>query len=194
MVDAKTRSVALLRTGADPMMAAAPVFEAATAARSRIVTQVNAASNAAAVEVGDATASPMVWEAERDACVYCLGLAGEVVDAGDAFPKADLYAPTPPSLGTTDAPPLHPNCRCRVAVLVDQSYADALKREAQRSILRGHSLASESEAVRVRAAARLLERDPVAPKSVKAYAAKAVEAGRFPTRDVPQGDPRLDIN
>jgi hypothetical protein len=193
MVDAKARTVALVRTGADPMTAAAPILQAATTARSRIITQVNAASNAAAIEVGDATRSPMVWEAERDACVYCLALAGEVVDAGDTFPKADLYAPAPTSMATVDAPPLHPNCRCRLAVLVERSYADALKREAQRSILRGHSLASESEAVRVRAAARLLERDPVAPKSVKAYAAKAVKAGRFPTRDTPQGDPRLII-
>jgi hypothetical protein len=194
LADAKTRSVALLRSGADEQTAASPIFQAAATARARIVTQINAASNAAAVEVGDATRSPMVWEAERDGCVFCLALAGEVVEsAGDTFPKADLYAPTPSSMATVDAPPLHPNCRCRLAVLVSREYADALKREAQRSILRGHSLASESEAVRIRAAARLLERDPVAPKSVKAFAAQAVKRGRFPTREVPKGDPRLII-
>jgi hypothetical protein len=194
LADAKTRSVALLRSGADEQTAASPIFQAATTARARIVTQINAASNAAAVEVGDATRSPMVWEAERDGCVFCLALAGEVVEsAGDTFPKADLYAPTPSSMATVDAPPLHPNCRCRLAVLASRDYADALKREAQRSILRGHSLASESEAVRIRAAARLLERDPVAPKSVKAFAAQAVKRGRFPTREVPKGDPRLQI-
>jgi hypothetical protein len=195
LADAKTRAVALLRSGADAETASAPLFQAATTARSRIVTQVNAASNAAAVEVGDATRSPMVWEAERDACVYCLALAGEVAEkAGDHFPLADLYAPTPASMTTTSAPPLHPHCRCRLAILVDQSYADALKREAQRSILRGHSLPSESQAVRVRAAERLLAADPVAPKTVKAFAAAAVKRGHFPTREVPEGDPRLGIN
>lgn len=194
LADAKARSVALLRSGADPVTAASPVFQAATTARSRIVTQINAASNAAAEEVGEATRSPMVWEAERDACVYCLALAGEIVQkAGDLFPAADLYAPTPPSMTTKTAPPLHPHCRCRLAVLVSREYADALKREAQRSILRGHSLASESHAVRIRAAERLLARNPVAPKTVKAFAAAAVKRGRFPTRDVPKGDPRLII-
>jgi hypothetical protein len=194
LADAKTRAVALLHSGADAETASAPLFQAATTARSRIVTQVNAASNAAAVEVGDATRSPMVWEAERDACVFCLALAGEVVEkAGDHFPLADLYAPTPASMTTTSAPPLHPHCRCRLAILVDQSYADALKREAQRSILRGHSLPSESQAVRVRAAERLLAADPVAPKTVKAFAAAAVKRGHFPTREVPKGDPRLII-
>jgi hypothetical protein len=194
LADAKVRSAALLRSGADPLTAASPLFQAATTAHSRIVTQINAASNAATQDVGEASRSPMVWEAERDGCVFCLALAGEVVEtAGDTFPKADLYAPTPKSLATVDAPPLHPNCRCRLAVLASRDYADALKREAQRSILRGHSLASESEAVRIRAAARLLERDPVAPKSVKAFAAQAVKRGRFPTREVPKGDPRLQI-
>lgn len=196
MADAKVRSQALLRSGVSAEDAAPPIFQAATTARSRVVTQVSSASNAAALEVGDATRSPMVWEAERDACVFCLALAGEVVEqAGDPFPVPDLYAPVPASMrSTSERPPLHPHCRCQLAVLGDPSYAEALKREAQRSILRGHSLASESQAVRVRAAARLLERDPQAPKSVKAYAAAAVKRGRFPTYEAPSGGPRLLID
>jgi hypothetical protein len=195
LADAKTRSIALLASGADTETAAAPIFQASNIAAARVVTQIHSAANTAATTVGEATGSPMVWEAERDACVYCLALAGEVVETpGTPFPPADLYAPVPASGWTVEHPPLHPYCRCQLAILVDQSYADGLKREAQRSILRGFSLQSESQAVRLRAAERLLARDPVAPKSVKDYARKAIKAGRFPTRDVPEGAPRLRIN
>jgi hypothetical protein len=194
LADAKARAVALLRSGTAAETALAPVFGAAANARLRVTTQINASSNEAALTVGDAVRSPMVWEAERDACVFCLALAGQVVTTpGDPFPRADLYAEPPASQWTVSRPPLHGHCRCRLAVLVAPEYADALKREAQRSVLRGLSLSSESQAVRVRAAQRLLERDPVAPKSVKAYAAKAVKEGRFPNRQVPAGDPRLKI-
>lgn len=192
----KSTALLLVRNGADIDAALAPVFHAATIVRSTVVTQLNAASNTASRTVGEAVGSPMVWEAERDACVYCLALAGEVVDTpGDLFPPADLYdAHGATARVTVQQPPLHPHCRCRLAILNSPDYAESLKREAQRSILRGFSLQSESNGVRVRAAARLLATDPVAPKSVKEYAAKAVKAGGFPrTRKVPDGDPRLVI-
>lgn len=193
--NAKLTAVLLNSSGADVQTVLSPIFGAATTTQARIETQINAASNTASRLVGEAVRSPMVWEAERDACVYCLGLAGKVVEvAGDEFPPADLYADGRTGQVTVSQPPLHPHCRCRLSILADRSYADALEREAQRSILRGFSLRSESQAVRIEAARRLLERDPVAPKSVKQYAAKAVKDGRFPRgRDVPAGDPRLKI-
>lgn len=193
LADAKKRALTLLRSGASTEVALAPIFGAATTARSRVVTQINASSNAASETVGEAVKSPMVWEAERDACVHCLALSGTVVRrAGEAFPVVS-YGEVPAAFGAISSPPRHPHCRCRIAPLASQAYADALKREAQRSVLRGFSLQSESQAVRVKAAAKLLDRDPIAPKTVKQYAAQAVKAGKFPVRDVPAGDPRLVI-
>ena len=78
------------------------------------------------------------------------------------------------------------NCRCEVEPLRSQDYADALRREADRSVLRGFSLESESMKTRVEAAEDLLERDPDAPKSVIEFARDAVDEGRFPTRGRPQ--------
>lgn len=194
LAEAKVKALGLLRGGASTDAALAPIFGAATAARSRVVTQLNAASNAASETVGDTIRSPMVWEAERNACVHCLALSGHVIQAaGDTFPLIS-YGEIPAAFGAISTPPRHPHCRCRLAVLASQEYADTLKREAQRSVLRGFALQSESQAVRVKAAKKLLERDPLAPKSVKAYAARAVREGAFPRgRDVPKGDPRLII-
>jgi hypothetical protein len=195
VTSAKTSALGLLAVGAKAEEALSPVFAAANTVQARIETQINASSNAASLTVGEAVKSPMVWEAERDACVYCLALAGHVVEqAGDFFPAADLYATPPASQPIVSQPPLHAHCRCRLAVLGDASYAEALQREAQRSILRGFALPSESNAARVRAASRLLDRDPIAPKSVKEYARRAVKAGKFPFgRDVPAGGPTLTV-
>ena len=74
------------------------------------------------------------------------------------------------------------NCRCTVEPLNDQAFADALRRESDRSVLRGFSLASEPMSVRIAAAERLLAKGVVAPKSVKKYAADAVKRGEFTTR------------
>ena len=78
------------------------------------------------------------------------------------------------------------NCRCTVEPLRAQEFADALRREADRSVLRGFSLESESMKVRIDAARRLLA-DPnlVAPKSVIDFARRAVRNGAFPTRGRP---------
>lgn len=196
LVSSKATALLLARNGAAVDAALAPVFHAATRVRATVETQINAASNTAILGVGEAVGSPMVWIAERDACVYCLALNGEVVEeAGSNFPPADRYDDRAATARrTVNQPALHPRCRCVLGILNDPSYADALRREADRSILRGFSLASESNAVRIRAAKRLLDADPVAPKSVKEYARKAVKAGHFPRgRDVPIGDPRLVV-
>lgn len=78
------------------------------------------------------------------------------------------------------------NCRCEVEPLRSQEYADALRREADRSVLRGFSLESESMKTRIEAAEDLLDRDPDAPRSVIEFARDAVDEGRFPTRGRPQ--------
>lgn len=120
----------------------------------------NAATIAAAEEAGD----ELVFVPERDACVrHCNPRAGDVGEAA-----------------TSDPPPLHPWCRCRLEPFTDPGVPRALKREAVRSTLRGFSLPSESEAERLRAAAELLRRQPAAPESVKAYARRAVREGKFP--------------
>ncbi|MEI5603996.1 hypothetical protein, partial [Streptomyces brasiliscabiei] len=79
----------------------------------------------------------------------------------------------------------HPRCRCELEPLVSREYADALRREADRSVLRGFSLESEPMRVRVEAAERLLARGVDAPKSVIAYARRAVKRGEFDTRGRP---------
>ena len=82
-------------------------------------------------------------------------------------------------------PPAHPNCRCTVEPLNAPEYAAALRREADRSVLRGFSLESESMGTRVDAARRLIDRGVDAPKTVVAFARRAVRAGEFPTRGRP---------
>lgn len=130
---------------------------------------VQAAANEATVSAAAQVDQPLVFVAERDACLECNARAG---DTGDAL--------------MSELPPLHPHCRCEVQPYDDPAVVEALKREALRSILRGFSLPSESEAKRIRAAAEALKRRPNAPESVKRYARQAVRDGKFPRgRDVP---------
>ena len=163
--------------------------------RTVVNTAVNLAAHDAAVEYG----ADLLWMAERDACVVCLALAGSVVAADEDFDADATFGDKPTAWWRDDdtgplRPPRHPRCRCRCEPWLGHSgppgslsLPDALKREAQRSVLRGWSLPSESESVRVRAADRLLKRGSSLPKSVRAYARRAVEKGRFPTRTVPTG-------
>ncbi|WP_410644510.1 hypothetical protein [Amycolatopsis sp. lyj-346] len=211
------------------------------AARTVTNDELNEGLAAAAEHVG----GRLVWIAERDACVACLALSGQVVEPGDAFdwrltfgakayqPK-DYNAAREPVDIELERPPRHPYCRCRVspwlghdetaawrvthdwaeaikdaqakgdqmavdaarraaAAAVDSAAFDlpaALRREAERSILRGDALPTESENVRLAAADRLLGRigsgktSPApsgwrVPASVKARAERAVKRGRF---------------
>lgn len=182
----------LVQTGAEPVSAAAPLFAASNTVKSLGVSQINASANTASTSMALAVNLPLVWVAERDACVDCLALAGKVVTPGDAFPQVTYGAKI--RYPATEQPPLHRYCRCYVELLNDQSYADALQREAQRSILRGYALPSESNAVRIKAASMLLDNPLLdAPKSVQTFARQAVKRGSFPNRQVPGGDPRLII-
>lgn len=136
-------------------------------------------------------ADGVMWVAERDACLTCTALSGQIVRVGERFPVNRTFGDKPLLWrGFTGRPPRHPHCRCRVrAVWGDaQGAADALRREARRSVVRGFSLLSESQAARLRAADRLLRRGAGLPKTVEEYGRDAVRAGRFPRgRAVPTG-------
>jgi hypothetical protein len=136
------------------------------------------------VQAASEQAVARVWHAERDACVACLAYAGHYVSSpAGRFPAGLTYGDRPITpLGDIMGPPLHPGCRCSLSLVhvdVVNDLSDALKREAQRSVLRGWSLPSESEAVRLRAAEALLKQGNSLPKSVQDYAARAVSSGSF---------------
>ena len=131
----------------------------------------------------------LIWEPERDACVRCLKYAGQYRSATGAFKAGQSFDPkaSKPE-GTLPGPPLHPRCRCNLAVIprtAAKDNAQALQREAQRSILKGWALESESEAARVRAAQALLNGNVVAPKSVISETRRRLKSGEPFTRDVP---------
>lgn len=130
----------------------------------------------------------MLWRAERDACVACLGYAGALAAPGEVFgPVVQVVDPSGRPTGPVAGPPLHPNCRCGLdpwygatdAELTPLDLPHALRREAQRSILAGQ--AQGSKPARLRAADRLLDlAGLLVPKTVARRARKAVDAGKFP--------------
>lgn len=175
----------LARASADGATMLSPVLAAAASTKRSVATLVNAAGNAGTTAVADAAGLATVWIAETNACVECLAYSGRVAKPGKTFPGGLTYGAKSHNPEPVAYPPRHPNCRCTVEPLRAQSYADALRREADRSVLRGFSLESESMKVRVDAAARLVKSDVDAPASVIAYARRAVKAGEFPTRGRP---------
>lgn len=154
--------------------------------------------NNGSAQVADALSAGALWIAERDGCVHCLAYSGVVAPHGQHFPPDLTFGARPlkpwPD-GVLDRPPLHPHCRCRITPWLDHDESrggptalpDALKREARRSILKGWSLESESESVRLAAADRLLARGANLPKTVEEQAQRAVRRGKFPSRTVPSG-------
>lgn len=185
--DALAIAKKLARAGAEPDAVLAPVFAAANTLERNVVTLVNQGGNEGSSATADLNDVATVWVAETNACVECLAYSGRVSQPGKPFPAGLTYGKRARSRRSGDVrmPPLHPNCRCLVEPLNDREYAQALRREADRSVLRGFSLKSESMSVRVDAAERLLAKGVDAPKSVIAYAQKAVKAGEFPTRGRP---------
>lgn len=150
-------------------------------ATARYVT--NEASNQALTTVSHSIDDLVsIWRSERDGCVHCQAYAGQM-DTGDGYPAGLTFGKRPlVEEGSIEQPPLHPNCRCTQSLVhkdVATPLAEALKREAKRSVLRGWSRPSESDKVRIDAAKRLLARNPSMPKSVKDYARKAVRSGQF---------------
>lgn len=171
--------------GADEATILSPVFAASNGLTRDVVTLVNHAGNAGATAAADAADLPTVWVAETNACVECLAYSGRVAKPGKSFPGGLTYGAKSYNTDALPFPPRHPHCRCTVEPLRAQGYADALRREADRSVLRGFSLESESMKTRVDAAARLVDRGVDAPKSVVAYARRSIKAGEFPTRGRP---------
>lgn len=175
----------LARAGADPAAALSPVFNAANILERDVTTLVNHAGNAGTTAAADAAGVPTVWIAETNACVECLAYSGRIAKPGKAFPGGLTYGAKSYNTSPIDAPPRHPRCRCTVEPMMSRDYAKALRREADRSVLRGFSLSSEPMRVRVDAAERLLAKGVDAPKSVIAYAQNAVKRGEFTTRGRP---------
>lgn len=163
----------------------------------------NLAANDAARQVAVKRGEKLLWIAERDACVVCLALAGHVVDPneGEGFDELATFGPyTPPDVWPPGMPlmrpPRHPHCRCQVCVWLGSApgqpdLPERLKHEAARSVLKGWSLPSESNTVRLKAAETLLHRGGRGlPKSVQDEAARAVARGKFPSRTVPHYKPK----
>lgn len=166
---------------------------------------VNLAANNGPLRLATHLGQKLVWVAERDACVVCLALSGDVIDPneGEAFDEFATFgkpgsAPEvwPPGMPLL-RPPRHPHCRCMVQVWDGSvmpgflSWPQRLKHEALRSIAKGWSLPSESQRARLDAAERILRtgRARQLPKSVRAEAERAVGRGRFRTRTVPHYTP-----
>lgn len=135
-----------------------------------------AAVDASAISLG----LSVRWVAERDACLHCLAYAGETTQAGAPFRGGLTFADEPLSTDPVRAP-LHVHCRCLTQVHdpADEMVVQALKREARRSIAKGWSLPSESQAERLRATDRLLRQGAGLPASVEKAAKKAVKDGSF---------------
>lgn len=185
----------LARAGADPEQVTVPLIAHANTVGRTVTEAVNRAGNEGSTAVADAAGLATVWVAETSACVRCLAYSGRVAQPGKSFPAGLTYGRAKYAVnGALPHPPLHPYCRCTVEPLRSKEYADALRREADRSVLRGFSLDSESMKTRVEAAERLLAQvvtksdgtlevggHPV-PKSVVAYARRSVKAGGYGTR------------
>lgn len=149
----------------------------------------------------------LIWVCERDACVRCLAYAGLYGGPDEEFPGGLTFGPAWPSVvdspggwgpgmsTVTDADGIprgfpHPRCRCEVQVipLADaEPMADALKREARRSVAKGWALESESDSVRTAAARKLLDSNANLPQSVVAETKRRLHAGTGFKRRVPSG-------
>lgn len=139
----------------------------------------------------------LIWISERDACVVCLALNGDVVSPGDSFDVDATYGDPSkvpdvwPDAETLQHAPRHNRCRCRCEIHDSERSADlvdALKRESDRAIAYGWRTDSESGEVRRRAAEKLLATGVNLPKSVKSRAVRRVqEPGTFggPVPDLP---------
>lgn len=150
--------------------------------------------------VADELGARLLWLAERDACLSCLGLSGHFTGTHGAFDEnlsgtfTGKTLSVWPDAAPLSGPPLHPRCRCRVtpwlgAVAVSGELAgeppaiggldlpDALQREARRSVVKGWAL--DSEPARLRAADLLLARGARLPETVEAAGRAAVARGGF---------------
>ena len=168
------------RSGATNSAALAEIRGSRNALVRKAVSAINQAGNEATRHTATTAGLPVVWVAERNACVICLAYSGQTVGKNESFDGGLTYSSRPSLLPGILTPPRHPYCRCHLEPLKAPEYAAALRREADRSILRGFALPNESRVVRLDAAKTLLDKPGlVAPKSVKRYAARSVKNGAF---------------
>ena len=131
----------------------------------------------------------LVWVPERDACLACLAHAGQVADPDGVFPAATFGKWTRSSFRIVSGPPLHPNCRCQLEVIHPDEVDDPLgmpvilRREAERTVLRGTS-DHASRPARLAAADRLLLEGSMLPKTVQKRARRNVQRGSFAERPI----------
>lgn len=151
------------------MSAVKPVLDSPVQMQRAATWAINSAKNMAIAGVAKQTGESLTWVSERDGCVHCLAYSG-MVAGPNGWPKGLTFGKKPIEGKGFLMSQLHPNCRCDWEIGLTDEYREALKRESIRSILRGFKMPSESERVRIEAAARLLEQDPPAPESVKKYA------------------------
>lgn len=180
-----TTGAARIDQGADP---AETVQHTTAALRGVGTTAVNQGAAAGGQQVAAALGAPgLVWVSERDACVHCLGLAGQVTTSNSFDGDITFGDKALAWSGFTGLPPRHPHCRCRPIPWAGEgdTVPEALQREAQRSIVRGWSLPTESNPARIRATQRLLNSGTVLPRSVERYGRDAVRAGQFPRGRTP---------
>lgn len=145
-------------------------------------------------EQARAAGADVIWVAERDACLYCLAQSGEVRGPRQAFDGTRRFDTVRhltvwPEGSDLWAPPRHPECRCHLVVYRGHvgpgpTMPEVLKREAQRSVVIGLALPSESQTVRARAAQKLVDADRGAPPTVLARTRRQLIAGTFRTRSV----------
>lgn len=179
-------------------------------------TLVNEAVRDGATVVATTVGARLLWIAERDACLTCTALAGHLSDRETGlFGDGTGFGGRPAQFAGEHfvGPPAHQNCRCRVtpwldpeqqdlrdaiprqrgSALTDPTLPEALRREAERSVLNGWALPSEPTSVRAKAAQLLLDRitDGLAPsgwqvpKSVRTDAEKDLDKGTFRKRTFP---------
>lgn len=199
----------------DVAAAVTPAQQAVTDLQRDLATLVHAALNdglTAAIIEADGR---LLWVAERDACTACLALSGQLADdnglfdwtltfGAKAYPVKAYNAAGQLEVIDLRRPPRHPSCRCRLTWWHGDrkpgphDFPTALRREAERSILNGYALGSESTATRLRAAENLLARiggasDSRAPSgwtvptTVQQRARTRLKQGAFTTRPVPDG-------
>jgi hypothetical protein len=187
-VSAQARSARIEGYG-DAAKLAGAVTSVATRAKTHAAWAVNrsvsAGVSAAARERGDR----LLWVAERNACLHCLALSGETAMPGTPFPDV-TFAETRSRIPVPPYPPRHPHCRCSVEPYSgpeavydrsDPSPSSVLKREAERSVLRGLTDYASNRAA-VRAAELMLRRGSVLAPSVLARAERDVERKKFTRR------------
>jgi hypothetical protein len=173
-----------VQTFDDVMLVLARAARATSRAEATTRWVTNRAINTGSAVVSRAIGAREMWVPERGACLTCLAYAGEINNERGMFPAGLTFGETSTVEVEIDGPPAHPNCRCRKVPWLGSKPGvgpveapDALKREAEREVLRGTAQASELQ--KLKAADKLLSHGTALPKSVQKKAQAAVRRGKF---------------